>query len=77
MTRSTTEAVYALKDATLTRYTEAEKTVEMIAAPRLSPAWPPRRTACRACRFTTRWRSAPPSRSARPALPTPAESVST
>lgn len=33
MTRSTTEAVYALKDATLTRYTEAEKTVETIAEP--------------------------------------------
>ena len=33
MTRSTTEAVYALKDATLTRYTEAEKTVETIADP--------------------------------------------
>jgi len=33
MTRSTTEAVYALKDATLTRYTDAEKTVETIADP--------------------------------------------
>jgi len=33
MTRSTPEAVYALKDATLTRYTEAEKTVETIDAP--------------------------------------------
>jgi arylamine N-acetyltransferase len=30
LTRSTTEAVYALKDSTLTRYTEAEKTVETV-----------------------------------------------
>ena len=30
MTRSTTEAVYALKDATLTRYTDAGKTVETV-----------------------------------------------
>jgi N-hydroxyarylamine O-acetyltransferase len=30
MTRSTTEAVYTLKDSTLTRYTEAEKTVEAV-----------------------------------------------
>jgi arylamine N-acetyltransferase len=30
MTRSTTEAVYALKDATLTRYTEGGKTVETV-----------------------------------------------
>jgi hypothetical protein len=33
MTRSTTEAVHSLKDATLTRYTEADKTVETIADP--------------------------------------------
>lgn len=33
MTRSTEEAVYALKDATLTRYTDAEKTVETVADP--------------------------------------------
>ena len=33
MTRSTAEAVYALKDSTLTRYTDAEKTVETIADP--------------------------------------------
>jgi arylamine N-acetyltransferase len=31
MTRSTTEAVYALKDSTFTRYTEPEKRVETIA----------------------------------------------
>lgn len=33
MTRSTAEAVYALKDSTLTRYTEADKTVETIDDP--------------------------------------------
>jgi arylamine N-acetyltransferase len=33
MTRSTTEAVYALKDSTLTRYTDTGKSVETIADP--------------------------------------------
>ena len=33
LTRSTAEAVYALKDSTLTHYTEAEKTVETIGDP--------------------------------------------